>query len=48
MYQIFLHSCTDEQWGCDHVLAIENWGAYIFLDYGFLQVYAQEWDCCVR
>ena len=25
----------------------EHWGACIFLNYGFLWVYAQEWDCWV-
>ena len=25
----------------------EHWGACIFSDYGFLRVYAQQWDCWV-
>ena len=25
----------------------EHWGACIFLNYGFLQTYAQEWDCWI-
>ena len=25
----------------------EHWGACIFLNYGFLQIYAQKWDCWI-
>ena len=39
--------------GCFHVLAIVNSaavmhrGAYIFLNYIFVQIYTQEWDCWI-
>ena len=52
MYQIFIHSSVYGHLGCLHFLGIENseccseyWGAYIILKYGFLWMYAQEWDC---
>ena len=41
----------DRHVGCFHVLAIVNnatvnsWAACVFLNYGFLWVYAQWWDC---
>ena len=47
----FIHSSVDGHLGCFHVLAVVNsaavsiWGTYILSDYGFLQIYAQEWDC---
>ena len=25
----------------------DHWRACVFLNYGFLRVYAQQWDCCV-
>ena len=45
----FIYSSVDGHLGCFHVLAIvqcynEHWGAFIFLNYGFLWVYAKEWD----
>ena len=49
MYHIFfIHSLVDRCLGCLHVLAIVNSAANnhcIFSDYGFLQIYAQEWHC---
>ena len=52
MYHVFIHSSVERHLGCFHVLAIVNsaamnWGACIFLNYDFIQLYAQEWDCWV-
>ena len=51
-YIFFIHSSVDGHLGCFHVLAIIYYAAVnirvcvcIFLNYGFLQIYAQEWDC---
>ena len=51
-YIFFIHSSVDGHLGCFHVLAIVYYTAMnirvcvsIFLNYGFLQIYAQEWDC---
>ena len=47
----FIPSSVSEPLGSFHVLAIVNnvavniGGACVFLNYGFLQMYAQEWDC---
>ena len=49
----FIHFCTDGHLGCFYVLAIarkqccnEPWGACIFSNYDFLQIYIQDkpWD----
>ena len=54
MYHIFfIHSSVYGHLGCFHVLAILNnaamniWGACVFLNYDFLRVYVQAWDCWV-
>ena len=50
MYHSFLiHSSADEHLGCFHVLAIVNSaeiniGVHVSLNFGFLAVYAQQWD----
>ena len=52
LYQIFfIHSSVDGHLGCFHVLGIVNsaavtLGCMYLLNYDFLWVYAQEWDCC--
>ena len=52
MYHIFFtYSSADGHLGFFHVLVIVNSGAMniggtcIFWNYGFLQIYAQNWDC---
>ena len=46
-HNFFIHSSVDGYLGCFHDLAIvnsaanEHWGACVFLNYGFLWVYAQ-------
>ena len=54
IYHIFfIYSSIDRHLGCFHVLAIVNSGAVniggacIFLNYSFLWIYAQEWDCWI-
>ena len=53
MYHSFLiHSSADGHLGCFHVLAIinsaaMNIGVQVSLNFGFLGVYAQQWDCWV-
>ena len=53
MYHIFIHSSVDGHFGYFHVLAIVDsaavniGGACIFSNYGFLHIYAQEWDCWI-
>ena len=55
MYHIFIHSSVDGHLGYFHVLTILNSaamnigrrGTYNSLDYRFLQIYVQEWDCWI-
>ena len=49
---IFIHSSVGGCLGGFHALAVVNsvamnWGTSIFLNYGFLWLYAQEWDCWI-
>ena len=52
-HSFFIHSSVSGHLGCFHVLAIansaasEHWGACIFLNFSFLWLYAQEWDCWI-
>ena len=47
----FIRSSVSGRLGCFHGLAVvtsaamNKAGAYIFLDYSFVHIYAQEWDC---
>ena len=51
MYHIFIQPSVDRHLDCFHILAMvdsaadEHWGACIFLNYSFVWVYAQAWDC---
>ena len=51
VHHIFIYSSVNEHLGSFQVLAIfknaaTNIGVHLsFLNYGFLQIYAQEWDC---
>ena len=54
MYHVFvIHSSVNGPLGCFYVLAIVNsaavniGGACIFLNYSFVWIYAQEWDCWI-
>ena len=53
MHHIFIHSSADGHLGCFHVLATANSvavniGVHVsFLNYGFLQIHAQEWNYLV-
>ena len=47
---VFIHPSVNGHLGCFHVLAIVNnaavnIGAHVFLDYGFLCIHSQKWDC---
>ena len=52
-HNFFIHSSVDGYLGllpchnyCKQCCS-ECWGACVFLNYGFLRVYAQQWDCWV-
>ena len=53
MYHTFIRSSANGYLGCFHILAIVNsccseyWDACIFLNYGFLLIFAQETDCWI-
>ena len=57
-HNFFMHSSVGGHLGCFHVLGIVNSAAmnigahvsfsmYIFLNYSFIGVYAQDWDCWI-
>ena len=54
MYHIFfIHSFADGCLGCCHVLAMANsaamsMGVHGSLNFGFVWMYAQEWDCWIN
>ena len=53
MYHIlFIHSSVDGHLGCFHVSttvnsAAMNIGVHIFLNYSFVWIYANEWNCWI-
>ena len=48
-HNFFIYSSFDGHFGCFHVLntAAMNVGVHDFLNYIFVWVYAQEWDCWI-
>ena len=52
-YIFFVHLSVDGHLGCFHISAIVNSatinieGACIFLNYNFVWICAQEWDCWI-
>ena len=53
MYHTFIRSSANGYLGCFHILAIVNscfseyWDTCIFLNYGFLLIFAKETDCLI-
>ena len=53
IYHIFfIHSSVNGHLGCDHVLAIVDSAAmnirlHVSLNYSFVQIYIQKWDCWI-
>ena len=51
MYHIFIHSFVHRHVGCFHVFGVVNSAPMnikvhlSFVNYSFVQLYAQEWDC---
>ena len=51
-HSFFIQSSVNGHLGCFHVLATVNsaaWnaGVRVFFSYGFLRVYAKQWDCWI-
>ena len=50
-HKFFIHSSVNGNLGCFYILAIVNSaavnnGIHVSLNFGFLRVYTQDWDCC--
>ena len=50
IHHVLIRSSTDRHFGCFRVLAIVtraamNIGVHVSLNYNFVPVYTQEWDC---